>query len=186
MPAVDITIRALWTVNNYTVTFDLGNETVVNKVFPFNTTIEYPKNMVREGYTFGGWDSRPESMPAMDITIKAQWTEVVVTKAVEVVFETKEIETKDEEEMKEEIREVIKTYTKEEFVIERIEIDPETGETKVIIKFVDSKKAGDFVRVINENKHPDGPIKSVEARTGDYDFCSPQDIFSLFSLIFIV
>ena len=74
MPARDITIKAQWVIDGYTVTFDLGNGTVLNEVFSFNTPIEYPKGMAREGYTFNGWDSKPELMPAVDITIKALWT----------------------------------------------------------------------------------------------------------------
>ena len=186
MPAMNIAIKALWIPNNYTVTFDLGNGTVVNESFPFNATIAYPKNMMREGYTFSGWDNRPEFMPAMDITIKAQWVEAIVSRDVEIVFETKDIATKDEEEMKEEIREIIKTYTDEEFVIEKIEIDPETGETRVIIKFSDPETANEFVRVINENKRPDSPIKNARAINElGHSLSSPKWILSLFSLVLL-
>ena len=60
-------IYALWNPNNYTVTFDFGNGTLINASFPFNSTIVYP-NM--SGVTgFYGWNSSLEMMPARNIVI---------------------------------------------------------------------------------------------------------------------
>ena len=50
MPAMDITIKVQWTVNNYTVTFIFDNGAPPKMmVFQFNTTIVYPEISVKEG-----------------------------------------------------------------------------------------------------------------------------------------
>ena len=53
----------------------------------------------------------------------------------------------------EEVKEIIKSITQDEnFYIERIETDKDTGETTVIIRFKDAEKAKDFVRSVSEAK----------------------------------
>ena len=60
-------------VNQYTIAFDFGNGTVNSVVLDFNETIEYPEEIVeREGFTFAGWFPKPDTMPAENITVKAQ------------------------------------------------------------------------------------------------------------------
>ena len=175
-------LYAGWDIN--TITFDFGNGTTTRATLHYNETINYPKSMVREGYTFSGWDKRPDHMPPRDVTIKAQWAEEVVSKSVEIVFDTKSMGSKGEEEMREEISEAIKAYTDEEFVIERIESDPATGETKVIVRFVDTEKAGEFVRVVNEHRYSDGPIKIVRA-ISDGNFSPHITVLSITGLFFL-
>ena len=63
----DTDLYALWEINNYTVTFDLGNGTLVSVSFPFNTTIVYPSMRGVKG--FHGWNSSLERMPARDLVI---------------------------------------------------------------------------------------------------------------------
>ena len=187
MPAKDVTITAVWIPNNYTVTFDFGNGTMKNEILAFNATIEYPNISEREGYIFNGWDNKPETMPARDITVKVLWTEAVDSKAVEIVFDTKDLKSKEEEEMKEEISKIIKTYTDELFVIEHFEDDPTTGEVKVVIKFANSEKAMEFVRVVNEEKRTDASIKRVKSVAEIHtNFCLPREVMSVFALIGVV
>ena len=76
MPAENITIKAAWTVNQYTITFDTdGGSEIAPIKQNYATTIVDPANPTKEGYTFAGWDGGiPETMPAENITIKALWT----------------------------------------------------------------------------------------------------------------
>ena len=77
MPAGDMTITALWTVNQYTITFKLenGGQDIVIKQ-DYGTAITAPANPTKTGYTFAGWDKTiPTTMPAGDMTITARWTE---------------------------------------------------------------------------------------------------------------
>ena len=75
MPAENITVKAQWGINQYTITFDTngGNE-IAPITQDYGTKITAPADPTRKGYTFKGWDKEiPETMPAENITVKAQW-----------------------------------------------------------------------------------------------------------------
>ena len=73
MPASNVVFTAQWTVNNYTLVFDYGNETTFDLILNYSSTIDYPVNLSKEGYRFIGWKPKPERMPANNITVVAQW-----------------------------------------------------------------------------------------------------------------
>ena len=75
MPAENMTIKAQWRINRYTVTFDTdGGSTVAPITQDYGTAITAPADPTREGYTFVGWDKAiPATMPAGDMTITAKW-----------------------------------------------------------------------------------------------------------------
>ena len=75
MPAENMTIKAQWEINRYTVTFDTdGGSTVAPITQDYGTAITAPADPTREGYTFMGWDKKiPTTMPAGDMTITAKW-----------------------------------------------------------------------------------------------------------------
>ncbi len=75
VPAENITITAQWRINQYTITFDTaGGSEIAPITQDYNTQITAPANPTREGYTFMGWDKEiPQTMPAENITITAQW-----------------------------------------------------------------------------------------------------------------
>ncbi len=75
MPAENMTIKAQWRINRYTVTFDTdGGSTVAPITQDYGTPITAPADPTREGYTFIGWDKAiPATMPAGDMTITAKW-----------------------------------------------------------------------------------------------------------------
>ena len=75
MPAENMTVKAQWEINQYTITFDTnGGSEIAPITQDYGTEITAPDNPTRKGYTFKGWDKEiPETMPAENITVKAQW-----------------------------------------------------------------------------------------------------------------
>ena len=75
MPAENITVKAQWEINQYTITFDTnGGSEIAPITQDYGTEITVPDNPTRKGYTFKGWDKEiPETMPTENMTVKAQW-----------------------------------------------------------------------------------------------------------------
>ena len=75
MPAGDMTIKANWAVNQYTISFDTdGGSAIAPITQGYGTAITAPAAPTKTGYTFAGWDKTiPATMPAGDMTITAQW-----------------------------------------------------------------------------------------------------------------
>ena len=71
----NITLYAKWAANTYTITFDTaGGSEIAPITQDCGTVITAPEAPTREGYTFIGWDKAiPETMPAENMTITAQW-----------------------------------------------------------------------------------------------------------------
>ena len=70
----DKTYTAKWKINQYTITFDTDGGTKLDAITAeYGKKITQSKNPAKEGYTFAGWDYLPETMPARNITAKAQW-----------------------------------------------------------------------------------------------------------------
>ncbi len=69
------TLYAQWTINQYTITFNTdGGTTIAPITQDYNTTVTAPADPTKIGYTFAGWEPAiPETMPAENITVKAQW-----------------------------------------------------------------------------------------------------------------
>ena len=76
MPAQDLTLAAIWEVNQYTITFNTdGGSTVAAITQDYGSDITAPADSTKVGYTFAGWDVEiPETMPAKNVTITATWT----------------------------------------------------------------------------------------------------------------
>ena len=71
----NITLYAKWAANTYTITFDTaGGSEIAPITQDYGTNIAAPADPTREGYTFIGWDREiPETMPAENMTVTAQW-----------------------------------------------------------------------------------------------------------------
>ena len=91
MPAENITIKAKWSANSYTITFDTDGGTSIPVITQaFGTPVTAPANPTKTGYTFDGWDSEiPATMPAENITIKAKWAKEILH-TIEFQIETPE------------------------------------------------------------------------------------------------
>ena len=76
MPAENLTVKAKWTVNQYTITFDTdGGSDIAPITQDYGTAVTAPADPTRTGYTFAGWIPEiPATMPAENLTVKAQWT----------------------------------------------------------------------------------------------------------------
>ena len=66
---------AKWEINQYTITFDAnGGSEIAPITQNYGTKITAPADPTRKGYTFKGWDKEiPKTMPAENMTVKAQW-----------------------------------------------------------------------------------------------------------------
>ena len=75
MPAENMTVKAQWEINQYTIAFDTnGGSEIAPITQDYGTEITAPDNPTRKGYTFKGWDKEiPKTMPAENITITARW-----------------------------------------------------------------------------------------------------------------
>ena len=75
IPAEDVTMKALWQINQYTITFDTdGGSEIAPITQDYATEVTAPADPTKIGHTFIGWDKEmPKTVPAESITLKAQW-----------------------------------------------------------------------------------------------------------------
>ena len=83
MPAENITLFAGWTLNSYSISFNVdGGSEVATIKQDYNTSLAKPNNPSKLGYSFAGWylDEEctiaytfPSTMPAENITLYAKW-----------------------------------------------------------------------------------------------------------------
>ena len=80
------TFTAVWTVNEYTVTWVVDGEETVD-TYEYGAEINAPENPEKEGYTFAGWDKEvPGTMPAEDLVFTATWVNAKDTQYKVVVY----------------------------------------------------------------------------------------------------
>ena len=74
MPATDVTVTAVFGVNDYIITYMDGNDMLAQDTVAYGSAITPIANPTKEGYTFAGWNpALPATMPANDLTVNAQW-----------------------------------------------------------------------------------------------------------------
>ena len=76
MPANDMTAKAKWTINQYTITFaNTGDSTIDPITANYGTAITAPEDPTKTGYTFKEWTpALAEKMPVGGQTLEAVWT----------------------------------------------------------------------------------------------------------------
>ena len=80
MPAHDICLVALWMANDYCIRWIGDGITFEETVYRYGDCVTVPPNPAKEGYTFSRWYNEdtgdsyiPETMPAYDVTLVAEW-----------------------------------------------------------------------------------------------------------------
>ncbi len=76
----DFTLKAAWTANRYTITFDTDGGSAVDPITQdCGTPVAAPAAPVKDGWSFAGWEpALPATMPAENLTVTAKWTADVV------------------------------------------------------------------------------------------------------------
>ena len=69
MPANDVTVTGTFTINKFKVTYWVDGVEYKSFQIEYGAKITPEPEPAKEGYTFSGWDSIPETMPAKDVTI---------------------------------------------------------------------------------------------------------------------
>ena len=73
LPAANITVTAVWSVNTYTITYTINGEEYTAQTYEFGAVVSAPEYTIPEGHTFSGWDI-PETMPAENLVLDAALT----------------------------------------------------------------------------------------------------------------
>ena len=75
IPTADMTLKAEWKINRYTLTFDTGRGTPIEPVTQEYGTAVSVSDPALTGYAFDGWTPElPTTMPAENMTVTAKWT----------------------------------------------------------------------------------------------------------------
>ncbi len=74
VPAEDVTYNGSYTINKYTVTFQIGEEVIASEELEYGAAITAPEAPEKEGYTFDGWGEVAETVPAADVTYNGSYT----------------------------------------------------------------------------------------------------------------
>ena len=95
MPAADVKVEALYSVNLYTLTFLVEGEVFATQQVDFGAVPTLPDAPTKEGYTFVEWQGLPATMPAHDVTVEAVYSvnQYTLTFLVEgEVYATKQVD----------------------------------------------------------------------------------------------
>ena len=73
MPAKDVTISGSFTINKYLVMFIADEQVVYSDSLEYGSPIVIPDAPNKEGHTFEGWGDVEETVPAFDVTYRANY-----------------------------------------------------------------------------------------------------------------
>lgn len=71
MPANNVNVEGSFSINTYTLTYIVDEETYSSETYEFGAIVEPIEAPAKEGYTFVKWNGIPVKMPAKDCTVIA-------------------------------------------------------------------------------------------------------------------
>ena len=74
MPANDVTVTGIYTVNQYTLTYMVDGAEYKKVALNYASAITAEAEPTKEGHTFSGWSEIPATMPAKDVTVVGEFT----------------------------------------------------------------------------------------------------------------
>ena len=74
MPAKDVVVTGSFSVNSYTLTYNVDGKEYKSSTVAFGTKLTPEAAPIREGYTFSGWSEIPETMPAKDVVVTGSFS----------------------------------------------------------------------------------------------------------------
>ena len=74
MPAKDVVVTGTFTINSYTLTYQVDGTEYKKLTVEYGATITPEVEPTKEGYTFSGWSEIPTTMPAKDVTVTGSFT----------------------------------------------------------------------------------------------------------------
>ena len=74
MPAQDVVVTGSFAINQYTVTFKIGEDIISSVSLDYGTAIVPPDAPAKVGHTFAGWGDVAETVPAHDVTYTGSFT----------------------------------------------------------------------------------------------------------------
>ena len=74
VPAEDVTYEGTYTINMYTITFQIGDEVISSEELEYGAAIVVPEAPEKEGYTFDGWGEVAAIVPAEDVIYEGTYT----------------------------------------------------------------------------------------------------------------
>lgn len=75
MPANDVIVTGMFSINKYKLTYILEGMEYKTYEIEYGASITPEQMPTKEGYTFSGWSTIPETMPAMDITVTGSFSQ---------------------------------------------------------------------------------------------------------------
>ena len=74
MPAKDVVVTGSFSVNSYTLTYNVDGKEYKSSTVAFGTHLTPEAAPIREGFTFSGWSEIPETMPAKDVVVTGSFS----------------------------------------------------------------------------------------------------------------
>ena len=83
----NVEVNAVYTINQYKVTFMNGGDVLSEETLDYGTTINAIADPTKDGYEFVGWSiDLPTTVPASDLVIEAQWEKLLLEKDIEYLL----------------------------------------------------------------------------------------------------